>query len=100
MRPMCPIASYRGEAVDLAGERVFVPSNCFARIEGSTAEIEIVHARRVRAYGMVKIARAEVYLNRRWMKPSKPWGWRSRRCRRGTSLPSKRRIRSGVSQLS
>src|SRR6202008_1607761 len=42
-----PYVSYRvvqGEAVDLSGERVFVPSNCFARIEGSTAEIEIVHA--------------------------------------------------------
>ena len=61
-----PYVSYRvvqGEAVDLAGERVFVPYNCFARIEGSTAEIEIVHAG-VFTFRDGKIARAEIYLNR------------------------------------
>jgi ketosteroid isomerase-like protein len=58
--------SYRvvqGEAVDLGGERVFVPYNCFGRIEGSTAEIEIVHAG-VFTFRDGKIASAEVYLNR------------------------------------
>ena len=61
-----PYVSYRvvqGEAVDLGGERVFVPYNCFARIEGSTAEVEIVHAG-VFTFRDGKIARAEIYLNR------------------------------------
>ena len=61
-----PYVSYRvvqGEAVDLGGERVFVPYNCFGRVEGSTAEIEIVHAG-VFTFRDGKIARAEIYLNR------------------------------------
>jgi hypothetical protein len=61
-----PYVSYRvvqGEAVDLGGERVFVPYNCFGRVEGSAAEIEIVHAG-VFTFRDGKIARAEIYLNR------------------------------------
>ena len=61
-----PYVSYRvvqGDAVDLGGDRVFVPYNCFGRIEGSTAEIEITHAG-VFTFQNGKIARAEVYLNR------------------------------------
>jgi SnoaL-like domain len=61
-----PYVSYRvvqGKAVDLGGDRVLVPYNCFGRIEGSTAEIEIVHAG-VFTFRDGKIARAEIYLNR------------------------------------
>jgi hypothetical protein len=60
-----PFVSYRveqGEAVDL-GERVFVPYDCFGRIEGSVAEVKIIHAG-VFTFREGKIARAEIYLNR------------------------------------
>ena len=61
-----PYVSYRwvpGEAVDLGRGRVLVPANCFGRIAGSTAEIEIIHAS-VATYRDGKIARLEIYLNR------------------------------------
>jgi hypothetical protein len=58
-----PFVSYRvepGEGVDL-GERVFVPYRCFGRVEGSTAEVEILHAI-VATFRERRIARLEVYL--------------------------------------
>ncbi len=61
-----PYVSYRvvqGDAIDLEGERVYVPYNCFARIEGSTAEIEIAHAG-VFTFREGRVARAEIFLNR------------------------------------
>jgi ketosteroid isomerase-like protein len=79
-----PFSEYRVENLDYvgAGECVLVPSRQWGVGSGSGARVEL----ELTTLYEVRDGRITRFTNTtRWTRPSKPPGWRSRRCRRRTS---------------
>jgi len=87
---MAPWIMYRvemEEASDL-GERVLLLNHDRGRREGSTHEVR----GRVAAVWTIRDGKIAASMHTPLgPKPSKPWGWRSRRCQKRTWRPSSRR---------